>query len=78
MVWSPELAVDREDSDSLGPGRGNDEFVSSYGGGSDVDDNWATPSLRSGSSKVTRLELERIAELFRFRLSVRVRESELR
>lgn len=56
IACSPELAVEREDSDNRGGGIGSEEFCSSYGGGSVIDG-------RSGSSKVTLLNL--MLELFR-------------
>ena len=77
IVWSPELTVDREDSDSLGPGRGNDAWASSYGGGSrasEVECVVVLLSRRSGSSKVTRLRRVCV----RFVLWIFLVESELR
>lgn len=70
-ICSPELAVERDDSENRGGGIGSDEVWSSYGGGPLLEDCEGIGDL-SGSSKVTRLI--RIDELFLLKPSLKRRE----
>lgn len=74
-ICSPELAVDREDSESLGAGIDNVFPWSSYGGGLFMEDSGVLVPCRSGSSKVTLLI--RIG-LFEWLAPSRILEKEVR